>query len=220
MATSRYQKALIERRKSQGLCVECGQPLDRNGTRCVKCRKKINRVTKERRSWYFLHNICPRCGKNDLFGDETICPECSARNTNNTLKNRNYEEYNNYHRNWAKSTYQKRKEAGLCTRCGKRKATEGRTTCGVCRERDNAARRIRVGTSDRSEHVAKGLCYFCDNPVKPGYKVCEKHYRMNTEKAAKGRELQEAQQYMKQIKKIDSLLYMRRDGGNEQGRTS
>ena len=72
----------------------------------------------------------------------------------------------------------------------------------MCRVRDNETRRIREGTSNRSERTKKGLCYFCNNPVKEGYKVCEKHYQMNIEKAEKGRQTQAAQDYIKSVKKI------------------
>lgn len=202
MATNKYQKALVERRKSNGLCIDCGNPLDREGLRCKKCCEKRSKWEREHRQWYLSHKICPRCGKNDLMGDETICPECRAKSVNNSLKNREKDEYNVYQRNWSKSTYQKRKESGICTRCGKRKATQGLTTCAMCRARDNETRRIRKGFSDRSDRSKIGLCYFCDNPVKKGYKVCEKHYQMNIEKAEKGRQTQAAQDYMKSVKKI------------------
>ena len=202
MERSEYVKQWKDKRKASGLCVGCGQPLDRDGSYCTKCRGIINKTTRERRQWYLSHKICPRCGKNDLMGDETICPECRAKGTNNTLKKRNRDTYNSYHNEWAKSTYKKRKEAGVCTRCGKRKATEGYTTCAMCREKDNASRRARNGVSDRSERIDKGICYFCNNPVKTGYKVCEKHYQMNAEKAAKGRESKDAQEYIRNMKKI------------------
>lgn len=202
MDTNKYKKALIERRKSNGLCIDCGNPLDREGLRCKKCCEKRSKWEREHRQWYLSHKICPRCGKNDLMGDETICPECRAKSVNNSLKNREKDEYNVYQRNWSKSTYQKRKESGICTRCGKRKATQGLTTCAMCRARDNETRRIRKGFSDRSDRSKIGLCYFCDNPVKKGYKVCEKHYQMNIEKAEKGRQTQATQDYMKSVKKI------------------
>ena len=202
MDTNKYKKALIERRKSNGLCIDCGNPLDREGLRCKKCCEKRSKWEREHRQWYLSHKICPRCGKNDLMGDETIYPECRAKSVNNSLKNREKDEYNVYQRNWSKSTYQKRKESGICTRCGKRKATQGLTTCAMCRARDNETRRIRKGFSDRSDRSKIGLCYFCDNPVKKGYKVCEKHYQMNIEKAEKGRQTQAAQDYMKSVKKI------------------
>lgn len=202
MDTNKYKKSLIERRKSNGLCIDCGNPLDREGLRCKKCCEKRSKWEREHRQWYLSHKICPRCGKNDLMGDETICPECRAKSVNNSLKNREKDEYNVYQRNWSKSTYQKRKESGICTRCGKRKATQGLTTCAMCRARDNETRRIRKGFSDRSDRSKIGLCYFCDNPVKKGYKVCEKHYQMNIEKAEKGRQTQATQDYMKSVKKI------------------
>lgn len=71
----------------------------------------------------------------------------------------------------------------------------------MCRHRDNEKRKIRLGTSNRREHVEKGLCFFCDNPVKEDYKVCEKHYWMNIENAAKGRETGAAKEYIKLMKK-------------------
>ena len=220
MATNKYHKAMVERRKAQGLCVECGQTLDRNGTRCVTCRKKINDKEKARRQWYSSHRICPGCGRNDLMGDETVCHECRAQETNSTLKNQNREQYNNYHKNWAKITYQKRKGAGICIRCGKRSATKGETMCAICRNRNNATRRIREWSPGREEHMKKGLCYFCNNPVKTGYKVCEKHYELNVKNAAKGRRTVEAQKYIEEVKRINNLAYMRKDGENESSRTT
>ena len=202
MERSEYVKQWKERRKSKGLCVGCGNPIDRVGVYCIKCREKINKVTRERRQWYLSHKICPRCGKNDLMGDEIVCPECRARNTNNVLTKRNRSKYNTYHNEWSKITYQNRKKQGMCTRCGKRKATEGMTTCALCRARDNETRIARVGTHDRSERTENGTCYFCDNPVKKGYKVCEKHYQMNVENAEKGRKTQEAQEYIRSMNRI------------------
>lgn len=35
----------------------------------------------------------------------------------------------------------------------------------------------------RKERYKQGLCYFCDNPIKIGYKVCEYHYQKNVEYA-------------------------------------
>lgn len=39
------------------------------------------------------------------------------------------------------TTYQYRKENGLCVFCGKTKATGGRVTCDSCREKTNKANR-------------------------------------------------------------------------------
>ena len=64
-----------------------------------------------------------------------------------------------------------------------RKADYGYKTCGICREKIRNYKRIKYGKPDRSERYKQGLCYFCDNPIKDGYKVCEKHYKMNVEKS-------------------------------------
>ena len=212
MERSEYVKQWKDKRKASGLCVGCGQPLDRDGSYCTKCRGIINKTTRERRQWYLSHKICPRCGKNDLMGDETVCPECRAKGVNNTLKNRDKDEYNSYHNEWAKFTYWKRKDEGICTRCGKRKATKGYITCAMCRAKDNETRRKREGASDRSDRAKKGLCYFCENPVKKGYKVCENHYQMNVKNAEKGRESRAAQEYIRNMKKIQY-------GGSKFGRS-
>ena len=82
----------------------------------------------------------------------------------------------------------------------------------MCREKDNASRRARNGVSDRSERIDKGICYFCNNPVKTGYKVCEKHYQMNVKNAEKGRESRAAQEYIRNMKKIQY-------GGSKFGRS-
>lgn len=162
MATSKYQIAFVERRKEKKLCLKCGNPLDREGTYCIECRKKITDETNETR--HFLQNIgiCPRCQKTKLFGDEKQCPECSAKAYKLVMASRKTEygrlQYNKNHAEWAKKKHNERIEQGICTRCGKRKP-------------------------DRSERYKQGLCYFCDNPTKDGYKVCEKHYEMNVKKA-------------------------------------
>lgn len=81
--------------------------------------------------------------------------------------------------------YKERLRSGICTRCGKRKATNGYVTCAICRNKNADLKRVRSKTSPRSERVQNGLCYFCDNPVKTGYKVCEKHYQMSVENVKK-----------------------------------
>ena len=202
MERSEYIKQWKEKRRSQGLCVACGKPLDRDGIHCAECRRKTNQATKERRRWYLEHKICPRCGKNDIMGDETRCPECRADATNNALANRDKESYNKYHREWNKATYHKRKENGICTRCGKRKSTNGTTLCDICREKGREARRVRNGPSGLADRAMNGLCYFCNNPAKEGYKVCEEHYQKCVMAAEAGRKTQGAQKYIKDIKRI------------------
>ena len=83
-----YVKRLREKRRMNGLCQRCGKPLDREGALCKKCLKEQNQYKKDTRDWLLDHKICPRCGKNDLFGDEKSCPECKAREAGYAMKSR------------------------------------------------------------------------------------------------------------------------------------
>jgi hypothetical protein len=118
-----------------------------------------------------------------LFGDERSCPECQAKNYAYQMsvdKEHRYE----INRKWQKKTYYESIEKGICTRCKKRKADGGFKTCSMCREKKN--RRYlekNFGKLDRSKRADMGICYFCNNPVEHGYKVCEYHHRKNIEYA-------------------------------------
>lgn len=186
MKATFYKQQFIKRRKEQGLCIKCGKPLDREGVHCIACRKIISENERENRHWYQSHGICPRCGKNDLFGDEKVCPECNAKVYKNTMNSRNKlgkEHYNQKHAEWAKKEHYKRIEQGICTRCGKRNADYGFKTCGICRTNTRNYKRTKYGKPDRNERYKQGMCYFCNNPIKDGYKVCEKHYQINVKNA-------------------------------------
>lgn len=190
MATSIYQRRLLENRKTNGLCIDCGTTLDRDGVRCVKCNTKHNEKNKADRKWYRENGICPRCRNNTIFGNENICPECSAEMYEINMNSRErlgIEHYNEVHKEWSKRTHREMIERGICTRCRKRKADYGYKTCGICRKKIRNYKRIKYGKPDRSERYKQRLCYFCDNPIKDGYKVCEKHYKMNVEKANSGK---------------------------------
>ena len=67
--------------------------------------------------------------------------------------------------------YADRKEQGLCTRCGKRKATNG-TVCLDC----YAKRRRKKYGIERSERPTYGECYICGRDVLKGKRVCESCY--------------------------------------------
>ena len=205
MATTIYQKRLLERRKESGLCIDCGTKLDRDGVRCVKCNTKNNEKNNADRKWYRENGICPRCRNNTIFGNENICPECSAEMYEINMNSRERlgrEHYNEVHKEWSKRTPREMIERGICTRCRKRKADYGYKTCGICRKKIRNYKRIKYGKPDRRERYKQGLCYFCDNPIKDGYKVCEKHYQMNVEKARS----QNADKARKNLVK-DGILY-------------
>ncbi len=195
MEIAEYKKQWIRNRKSNKLCIGCGKSLDRDGVYCIACREKINKATKETRAWYQSNGICPRCGKVSLMGDEKNCPECRAKfaNAATRAREKNRDEWNERQKIIQRNIYSKRKDQGVCTRCGKRKADSRHKTCEMCRAKLREYKRIKYGTGSRFERVEHGLCYFCGNPVKKGYKVCEKHYQinlqnLNNDKCIKARE--------------------------------
>lgn len=206
MATSIYQQRLINKRKEQGLCLNCGKPLDRDGTYCIECRKRITDENNITRHFMQSIGICPRCQKVRLYGDEKVCPECNAYSYAKIMQARATEEgrlhYNEIHAKWARNEHQRRIEQGICTRCGKREPDNGFKTCGICRNKDKEYKRGKYGKPDRKERYKQGLCYFCDNPIKPGYRTCEKHYQMNLEKS-RSKKAKEARQEMK----LKGILY-------------
>lgn len=197
-------ESLRKRRKEAGLCVLCGKKLDRKGIRCISCNDKMNKYHRETRAWRLEHRICPRCGKNDLFGDEKSCPECSAKEYERAMRSRENggtEHYNSVHAKWDKKERIRREENGLCKRCGKMKADYGYKTCGICREKGRNYKRVKYMSTKKKEWEENGLCYFCGETVKKGYKICEKHYQMCLEKLNNPK-CKEATRKMKKYYKI------------------
>ena len=186
MASSKKEinRRFRQKRIEQGLCVTCGKTMDREtGQICSECRRKKSEEDQKTRQMRLKYGLCPRCGINKLFGEEKECLECKNKGYEIAMKSREKlgtDHYNQVHREWAKKEHQRRIEAGICTRCGKRKSDAGMKTCGICRSKSNEKRRIKSPEKmKQSDRYLIGLCYFCDNPVKSGYKVCEKHYQMN-----------------------------------------
>lgn len=184
-----YCQKLRQKRKELNLCVRCQAPLDRKGVYCTECCKKVAEESRKTRQFWKDNGFCPRCGKNKLWGEEKSCPECKAKHYASIMKSREKkgkEQYNEEHRKWLKKAYDKKISEGICYRCGKRKADNGLKSCGICRAKHNEKRASRKKNFEyRGDRYKKGLCYFCDEPIKPGYKTCEKHYQINCENANK-----------------------------------
>lgn len=191
MTTSKDEarKRFLQKRKDNHLCINCGKPLDRDGCYCISCLALKREEQKKDREFYLKNHICPRCRKEKLYGEETICISCSTKEYKATMRSRirlGRDHYNKIHREWAKISYKRDTENGLCYRCRKRPADKGYKACGICREKMNEYKRIRYQKTvkiPRDERLQNGICFFCDNPVKQGYKVCEKHWKMNVEKS-------------------------------------
>lgn len=92
-------------------------------------------MTKEDRTFWLKLKICPRCRKERLWGDETVCLSCKEKRAS---YNRKY--YQKNKGRWNNSIYQQKrrellKSQGLCIYCGKYKTVSGNVTCFECKEK-------------------------------------------------------------------------------------
>lgn len=174
------------KRKSQGLCPRCGKPNDRDAYYCTVCKNEHTKETRARKDLYRRLGICSYCGKEKLYGDEKSCLSC--REKVRARKERYLEkkkcEIDRKTNERRRRKYQECKQAGICTKCMKNKAEEGYSKCLQCRNKiHDYPSYIKHSRSEikREERWKHGLCFFCDERIKPGYKVCEKHYEHNCE---------------------------------------
>lgn len=195
--SNEYQREYIANTQKNGKCVICKKKLDRSGWLCINCNDKRNKKAKNDRDFFISIGICPQCRKNQIIGDEKQCLECSAKNFSYNKKRREKlgsDFFNRQHKEWSKKKYQEDKEKGVCTRCRKRKADDGYSTCSMCRAKSRKYRQSKEKPKiNRADRYKIGLCYFCDKPVEKGYKVCEYHHKKNIEnsmceKSVKARE--------------------------------
>lgn len=169
-----------------GLCVSCGKPKEGKYVLCDPCREKKKVYMNETRQWYRQNGICPSCGKGKLHGDEKNCLECTTKAYSRMIHGRDRERYNETHKEWSRRTHHEFIAKGICTRCRKRKADYGFKTCGICREKIAESKRLRKPAKlSKSERAEIGLCYFCAEPVIPGYKTCQCCHDRNVANASK-----------------------------------
>lgn len=187
------QMRMYYKRKEAGLCVECGKPLNGEKLKCRDCRERINANRKELVHWYQDNGICPECRKNNLVGDERVCPECSAKRYSQVIAryNANPEEFKAKDRAEQKKIRTRRIEKGMCVKCGKVKADEGFKTCTKCRTKARNAKRNKPKSykyEQKKYWVANGRCWLCGEEVFNRSKLCETHYMKSLEYVRRSKE--------------------------------
>lgn len=170
--STNYQK-----RKEKGLCPRCGEKRDSDRVYCSKCAAKISQYYKETREWCRENHICTTCLKEKTFGDELTCLECSEKKMLYHSRKGKKEEDLEADRKNHKKMYAKRVANEVCTRCGKRKAEEGRKKCRICLEKDNAVHRKIRHKGVRKYREENHLCYICGSDItSSSRKLCEPCY--------------------------------------------
>lgn len=120
-------------------------------------------TTKEDRDFLIGVGICPQCRKRPLEPNRKMCYECLGR------------ERDRYHARKAGGSLQKklirnnerkmtvyyeRKEAGICTKCGKASAVQG-LLCNRCYMKYRSKQIQNRSDIHRFERPAHGMCYIC-----------------------------------------------------------
>lgn len=95
--------------------------------------------------FYKKHHICVRCGQEDAERKHTMCLSCMMKSREESL---NYsmshrEEINEKSRIRSKIRYERLKQEGLCTACGKRHTEHNKIQCKYCSARKNAQNRTK-----------------------------------------------------------------------------
>ena len=156
--------------KSRGICVYCKTaPAEDGKTTCQICREKQRQQTAEKRAALKRLGFCVECGSNRIYGTETLCPVCSAKKYVDNRRRKNPE----YDKQYQHDRKERLKDAGLCIKCGKRQAENGKSRCRQCNISERARARVYRGNQiPRHERPAYGMCYFCGTKIDSG-KVCE-----------------------------------------------
>ena len=125
-------------------------------------RERYRRRTAER----LARGMCPRCGEARPVPDHSLCQCCGekrrqaerarcakARAAGILYAGRDAERCRRSASDRSKRRDRARREAGLCTRCGKQQPVKGRTVCEPCRE----AR----GEREREQYAARRAAGEC-----------------------------------------------------------
>lgn len=120
---------------------------------------------------------CVRCRKRDAYtlNGRIYCAECAELQRLYQKKRRENPEIREKLINYSRQYAQARREAGLCTSCG-RKTVPPYVTCPVCRMKRRRERKEKNPVCDIS-YLDESLCRVCrKEPRLEGKGVCEKCY--------------------------------------------
>lgn len=93
--------------------------------------------------YYKQHHICVRCGQEDAEKNRILCFRCLIKARENSLAYyyQHKEERKEKDRIKNKIRYNKLKELGLCTSCGKRQTKNNKVYCEYCSAKANERHR-------------------------------------------------------------------------------
>lgn len=164
-----------ERRKANGECVRCGIKNDNGYVMCWNCKAEAKILKKEWREAYVKLHICTKCHEAEAVKGERLCIECREEHRQRSIQ------YGATHKAQVKAKGERyvadKLSKGLCVRCGKKKAEEGKKRCARCLAKARqyqANKRIKEGIIPRSIRVSLGYCYICGNEIDRNGSLCNK----------------------------------------------
>ena len=112
--------------------------------------EQIDKATKRYRKYHAIANkhwrdrnkqngICVSCGRNYAEPGYVRCKPCYIKARRGEKKR---DPDGTIHRDYVRELRQKRKDAGLCVDCGKRKPQEGYVRCAICIKKDRERREV------------------------------------------------------------------------------
>lgn len=130
-------------RKDNGLCPRCGKELDREGHYCKNCKDKHNEYQMQVKEFCKSIGICPYCRKNKIYEKEKMCDICADKFRGYRKNWKPTDEYKAKCNEKRRILYADRLSKGICVKCGKLKAIDGKTKCYACLEKDATYHRLR-----------------------------------------------------------------------------
>lgn len=161
------------------LCVSCHKPVDNGKRMCSSCSEKRRERDQARRRFYLATGICPRCGKNEIIGDEKICLECAAKKAEQDSKRDSKKIYR-----YTKKRRTLLKAQGRCQICGAKLDDARYSSCPSCREKRRKNYADRKTDCDRDQRIMEGRCYICGSPdLVDGKRLCRLCYKRSLKRA-------------------------------------
>ena len=198
-------------RRSNGLCVDCGEEAVENRCRCVECAER-NKDTLKDEYWFFVKmGICTKCGKYTAAPGRRKCEVCLAKDAESHMKMREAKgKGNSNHKEYLKRRREEAKKQGICRSCLKRKVMPGWSMCHECASKNR--RKLRKlhesqGHISYTEAVENGLCTCCRRERSTHGKLCDTCYEKSLIKLEKAMQSRKTLEYRERMRRENEAIF-------------
>lgn len=198
-------------RRSNGLCVDCGEKAVENKCRCVVCGER-NKDTLKDEYWFFVKmGICTKCGKYTAAPGRRKCEVCLAKDAESHMKRRESQgNKNSGHAEYMKRKREEARENGICRSCLKRKVMPGWSMCHECASKNR--RKLRElhreqGHVTYTEAIENGLCTCCRHERSTHGKLCDTCYEKSMLKLEKAMQSKKTLEYRERMRRENEAIF-------------